>query len=109
LADAGREGVMARPARLNLTRPFLTAYPNPMRSGLVVEYNLTSPALVRLRVFDAAGRTVRHLVDAPRLNGLHRIRWDGCDSRGQVLAGGIYFVELKSGDIRLTEKLVIQR
>ncbi len=109
LADAGREGVMARPERLSLSRPFLSAYPNPTRSGLVLEYNLTSPAQVRLRVYDAAGRTVRHLVDAPRLNGLHRMRWDGRDSRGQVLAAGIYFVELKSGDIRLTEKLIIQR
>jgi len=104
-----REGVMAEVTGLDLSKPWLTAYPNPTRVGLNISYNLTSTAPTRLRVYDAAGKIVTNLWDATRSRGQYVTRWGGLAGNGRQVPAGIYFVKLESGDTRLTQKLIIQR
>jgi len=109
LPQPERQGVMALETRLDMSRPFLAVYPNPTRSGLVVDYNITSPARARVRVYDAAGKLVASVYDGPQLRGRHTFRWSGLGPRGQRPAAGVYFVKLESGDVRLAQKFVVQR
>jgi len=104
-----REGVMAEVTGLDLSRPWLTAYPNPTRVGLNISYNITSAAPTRLRVYDATGQVVTSLWNATRSRGNYVARWNGLAANGRQVPAGIYFVKLESGDTRLTQKLVIQR
>ena len=104
-----REGVMAEVTGLDLSKPWLTAYPNPTRVGLNISYNLTGTAPTRLRVYDAAGKIVTNLWDATRSRGQYVTRWGGLAGNGRQVPAGIYFVKLESGDTRLTQKLIIQR
>jgi hypothetical protein len=105
----GREGVMADVNGLDLSKPWLTAYPNPTRLGLNVSYNITNAAPTRLRVYDAAGKVVTNLWDATRSRGQYVTHWSGLAANGREVPAGIYFVKLESGDTRLTQKLIIQR
>jgi hypothetical protein len=104
-----REGVMAGVVGLDLSTPWLAAYPNPARAGLNISYNITSAAPTRLRVYDAAGKVVTSLWDATRSRGQYVARWSGLATNGGQVPAGIYFVKLESGDTRLTQKLIIQR
>jgi hypothetical protein len=97
-----REGVMARNL-LDLSRPFLSVWPNPARSGLNISFNLTAQATTRLCVYDAAGKFVANLANAPRAPGLHRAHWDA------EVPAGIYFLKLEGGGLALTRKFVVQR
>jgi hypothetical protein len=104
-----REGVMAEVTGLDLSKPWLTAYPNPARLGLNISYNVTSTASTRLRVYDAAGKVVTSLWDATRSRGQYVAHWSGLAANGRNVPAGVYFVKLESGDTRLTQKLIIQR
>jgi hypothetical protein len=107
--EPDREGVMAGVTGLDLSKPWLTAYPNPTRLGLNISYNITGAAPTRLRVYDATGKVVTSLWDATRSRGQYVTHWSGLAANGSQVPAGVYFVKLESGDTRLTQKLIIQR
>ncbi|RJR30015.1 MAG: T9SS C-terminal target domain-containing protein [Candidatus Latescibacterota bacterium] len=84
-------------------------YPNPFNPLTRVEYGLAAPARVRLRIYDAAGRLVRSLVEAERPAGRHVELWDGRDASGRLAASGIYFYRLDAGSFSQTRKTVLAR
>lgn len=68
----------------------IEAAPNPFADFTVLRFPGATPGLNRLRIRDAAGRTVRELSAVRPGHG--EFCWDGCDARGTRLPGGIYFV-----------------
>jgi hypothetical protein len=81
-------------------------HPNPFAEGTEIRFLLPESAVVRLEVFDARGRTVRRLLDAPLPAGAHEARWDGRSASGDPAAGGIYFVRLSASGAVRTGKMV---
>jgi flagellar hook assembly protein FlgD len=61
---------------------------------------------VELGVYDLGGRLVRSLKRGMLPAGAQRFEWDGRDSRGREVAGGIYFVKLHAERVSLEAKLV---
>lgn len=58
-----------------------------------IEYQLGEPGYVaNVRIFDANGRIVRHLVNNATLGATGRFRWDGLDDRLAKLPIGMYVV-----------------
>ena len=55
----------------------LSIRPNPTAGSGTIEYSLPHEALVRVRVFDVAGRVVARLVDGPQPAGRHVATWGG--------------------------------
>ena len=49
------------------------------------------------------------LVDRLVEPGQHLARWDGRDAQGEAQPSGIYFVRLKSGGTRISEKITLLR
>jgi hypothetical protein len=84
-------------------------YPNPFNPVTRIEYGLAAPAEVRLRIYDAAGRLVRVLVNEVRTAARHVELWDGRDGRGAAVASGIYFYRLDAGAFTETRKIVLLR
>jgi serine protease AprX len=86
------------------TNPFLgrdgKAYP--------IIYDLPEEKTVRIRVYDAAGRLVREVWNAPRPAGAReRIDWDGKDEGGRTVAPGVYFLRFEAGSFTATRKIVL--
>ena len=83
----------------------IVAEPSPFNAsvGTQISYTLASDAaLVRLRVFDAAGRLVRTLEEAA-LGGNARagtITWQGRDDANRPLRVGIYVLLLEAIDVQ---------
>ena len=68
----------------------LKAYPNPFREYITFEYELPRESMVRLDVYNLAGRAVRTLLCEQQPGGRHILSWDGKDPHGAELPAGIY-------------------
>ena len=71
----------------------VSGYPNPFTDRLTVDYHLGSPAVVRLDVVDALGRSVVRLVDASQSAGEHTASW------AADVASGVYLVRLTAAPL----------
>jgi flagellar hook assembly protein FlgD len=63
--------------------------------------------LVRLAIFDPAGREVRRIADGAYAAGHHDLRWDGRDAAGRAVPNGLYFFRLQSDAGALTRGLAV--
>jgi hypothetical protein len=80
--------------------------PNPFHTGTEITFSQPSACQVILRIHDVTGRLVRD-IDAGRLPaGTHTLRWDGKDEQGCQVAGGVYFLSLRSNDATFSRKVV---
>jgi len=109
MGGSGKGGVMGENAGLSLKPVLYNCLPNPFRSQTVIRYQLPSPALVSLRVYDITGKLIRVLVNSHQKAGDYRILWDGRDSGGRRLSNGIYFYRLKTGDFESIKKTILIR
>ncbi|MCK4303247.1 MAG: hypothetical protein KAY24_03320 [Candidatus Eisenbacteria sp.] len=85
---------------------------NPSRAPWCLTYVIparAAPCGVQLSVHDTRGRLVRVLVNAPQPAGSYSVSWDGLDSAGQPVAGGVYFCRLAGGGASATQRLVLVR
>ena len=72
----------------------------------VLAFALPSTALVRLSIYDIAGRRIEELAHGLLPAGQHDFTWNPSRSSGAIRAG-IYFVRLEAGDSRSVAKLVV--
>jgi hypothetical protein len=84
-------------------------YPNPFNPTTRITFGLSAPTHVSLRIYDAAGRLVRALVNEERRAGRYEDSWDGRDSNGRSVASGIYFYRLAAGGFEQTRKMALLR
>jgi|SaaInl7_200m_RNA_FD_contig_123_3727_length_14411_multi_6_in_1_out_0_3 hypothetical protein len=85
------------------------AVPNPFNPTTHIRYDLDAVAHTQLVIVNALGQQVRRLVDAVQTAGSHSVVWDGRDEAGRLLAAGIYFHQLVSGDRSATGKMVLAK
>ncbi len=83
--------------------------PNPFNPATRIRYDLPAAAHVRVAVFDAQGRLVRQLVDAPVAAGSHFVDWLGTNDQGKALGSGTFFYRLETGPRTLTRKMLLVR
>jgi hypothetical protein len=85
--------------------------PNPFGSATVtsIGFQLPRAAMVRLAIYDARGQLVRVVADGWMPAGRHDVTWEGLDRHGRPVAAGVYFYQLREGDVRLTKRMVVLR
>jgi len=89
-----------------VTRLF-SCFPNPFNPATRIAFDLSSPGHVSLRIYDAAGRLVRILVDENRKSGRFEEVWNGTDNRGGQVASGVYFYRLTTSDFVNSKKMIL--
>ena len=88
-------------------RPVLSVSPNPASGRTEIRFVVPGEGRVRVRIFDAAGRRVRSLVDGPMAAGPHQVLWDGRDARGVALPAAVYFARMEGAGAARTAKIVL--
>lgn len=90
-------------------RPVLgPAYPNPFNPSTRIAFAVPAAGgLVRLDVYDLAGRLVRRLVDGTLPAGEHAVVWSGNDDAGRRVPSGSYVYRLKAGGEVLSRKMTM--
>lgn len=87
-------------------------FPNPFSDLTVFEYaipDFATNAHASVRIYDAAGRVVRTLLDNDQAPGNYKLLWTGTDDSGAKVAGGTYFLRFISGGFTATRRLVLIR
>jgi hypothetical protein len=77
-------------------------YPNPFNPTTVIRYEIPSPGLVSLKVYDDIGREITTLVDRTLTAGSYTVRFNGSE-----LASGVYFYTLKAGGFFRTRSMLL--
>jgi len=84
----------------------VSACPNPFISQAKLDFTLASPASCDIIIYDAKGRTVRHLHSGSLNSGSHALVWNGRDDNGKPVTSGVYLFSINSGDITHTGKIL---
>jgi alpha-tubulin suppressor-like RCC1 family protein len=78
-------------------------YPNPVRSHATIKYTLPwtpKPLMVSVDVYDLQGRLVATLVHKQQIAGDYSISWDAKNRGGNVVATGMYILQLRADSHR---------
>jgi hypothetical protein len=93
------------PAGLTVSAPA----PNPFRE--VIHFASTIPAAghFSLQIHDVQGRLVRRLADASTPTGVFEYSWDGRDDAGRPVSAGVYWIQARTQDQRVSRKAILLR
>ncbi len=83
--------------------------PNPFNPETIIEYHLAGSEIrpTTLVIYNVLGQKIRTLVDASKVGGIYRVRWDGKDDLGQQAASGVYTYRLVSGEFVETKQMIL--
>jgi hypothetical protein len=87
-------------------------YPNPFNPKTTIRFKvegqrLKVPIPTTLKIYNVLGEVVRTLVNEPKWAGNYTVQWDGKNDKGEQLASGVYFYELRAGDHTSAKKMVL--
>jgi uncharacterized delta-60 repeat protein len=82
-------------------------YPNPFNPSTKIDFTLKKPGFVTLQIYDILGRKVKTLVSEELSSGYKSVTWNGKNDAGKEVASGIYFYQLKSGDLSEPKKMLL--
>lgn len=101
LGIAGEEGVLPEVYTLNQN------YPNPFNPTTTISYSLDKDSEVEVNIFDISGKLITTLRNKYQTQGEHSITWNGIDASGSKVGAGVYFYQVKAGDLIQTKKMVL--
>jgi hypothetical protein len=88
---------------------FRQNYPNPFNPSTTLNYQLKTPAVVRLSVFDITGREVIRLMDGYQNAGVYQTTWNSSASSGQKVSSGIYIARLSVNQNTYIQKMILTK
>jgi len=77
-------------------------YPNPFNPSTTINYSITKPGFVTLKVYDILGNKVATLVNEEKTAGIFEVEFTAKD-----LSSGVYFYRLRAGNFVKTKKIVL--
>ncbi len=80
----------------------LRNYPNPFNPVTTIEFRLLRQSDICIDIYNINGAFIENLYNGNRDAGIHTIQWNASS-----YPSGIYFVKLNSGNLQLTNKLLL--
>ncbi|HIM53134.1 MAG TPA: T9SS type A sorting domain-containing protein, partial [Candidatus Marinimicrobia bacterium] len=77
-------------------------YPNPFNPTTTIRYGLNQNAIIQISIYDINGGLITTLINEFQIAGYHFITWDASN-----YSSGIYFLNMFSGEISETKKMVL--
>ncbi|MGB3340995.1 MAG: C25 family cysteine peptidase [bacterium] len=97
------------PGVLQITSSKLTLYPSIFTNGINIKLQVLKGRQAALRVYDAAGRVVRHFDVPCHVSSHQTLAWQGCDDQGRRVPAGVYFIRFETDDYQKVEKAILLR
>jgi hypothetical protein len=82
-------------------------YPNPFNPSTTIAFNLDKAGHTTISIYSVNGQLQRTVVSKQMTAGSHVVTFDGRDDVGNMLASGVYFYKLQSGQKITTKKMVL--
>ena len=83
------------------------AYPNPFNPTTTISYELSKASFVEITIYDLMGRIVNRLVNSEVKAGFHSLTWNAMDFNGISVSAGVYFYNIRVGDISQNKKVLL--
>jgi len=100
-------GVNEIPISVNDTWLTLKIINNSTDSEFIIEYTLPYDVYIDINLYNLSGQLIEVLECGNRQKGQHRITWNTDDNRGETISSGLYFVNLKTENEEVTEKIFL--
>ena len=84
-------------------------YPNPFNPTTTISFSIPSASQVTLEVYNVLGEKVATIYEGMAGAGVTAVVWDGRSDNGELVASGIYFSRMKSGQFEETCKMVLMK
>jgi hypothetical protein len=84
-------------------------YPNPFNPTTEIQYVLSHPAEVEIKIFNILGHSVKTVAFKRQAAGGHKIVWDATDDLGRAVGSGLYFYRVKAGQNWAMKKMLLLR
>jgi len=82
-------------------------YPNPFSSTTTIEFGISEPSHVSLKIYNILGKEVKTLLDKDLIEGIYRIDWDAINTDGAESLSGTYYIRLVAGGQVITKKMLL--
>ena len=82
-------------------------FPNPFNPLTTIEYELKNEINVQINIYNITGQLIRILKNERENRGKHRVIWNGCDKYDKSVSSGIYFFQLRAGEICKNRKMLL--
>lgn len=97
------DGRSFAPAKLNLDQN----YPNPFNRATVIGFDMPKPANISIIIYDLLGEEIIKLIDNKKYErGYNTITWNGLDKNNNIVAAGIYLMQIRMGSVEQHKKLL---
>jgi hypothetical protein len=83
-------------------------YPNPFNPSTSIQYALSSPQFVTLKVYDALGNEVATLVNEEKEAGAYEVNFSPIFKNSNS-ASSVYFYRLQAGNYSETKKMILMK
>ena len=77
-------------------------YPNPFNPTTTIKYDVPKTSLVKIKVYDVAGKMISELVNRQMEAGSYEINWNGSE-----YASGVYFYKIETKDFTKVMRMVL--
>jgi hypothetical protein len=84
-------------------------YPNPFNPLTKIDFELPSPEMVNIKIYNILGQNVVTLVSEYKEAGRYSVIWNSTNNAGQSCPSGIYFYRMTAGDFSETKKMMLLR
>jgi lysophospholipase L1-like esterase len=71
-------------------------YPNPFNPSTKIRFSLEQDSFVQVIIYNIQGREVKRLFGGQKSRGITTVEWDGKDAHGQLVATGVYILQIKT-------------
>jgi flagellar hook assembly protein FlgD len=82
-------------------------YPNPFNPSTTIQFELPRRTNISIAVYNILGQEVKVLIDRLLSPGTHSVSWDGTNSSGNSVPGGVYFYRMNADAFVSTRKMVL--
>jgi len=88
----------------------LKNYPNPFNNSTVISFSIPAKCAgdnMQVTIYDIMGNVIRHFEEKNVQAGVHNIKWNGLNQKGQPVASDFFICRLKVGNLSLDSKMVM--
>jgi hypothetical protein len=83
------------------------AVPNPFSHSVKIQYGIPVAGVVKVEIYDVAGRRLATLLDKEQTPGIHSVIWDGRNANGERVAPGVYFSRVRYNGESDVRKMIV--
>ncbi|HCK99028.1 MAG TPA: hypothetical protein DHW42_02820 [Candidatus Marinimicrobia bacterium] len=84
-------------------------YPNPFNLTTTIRYEVSEFGPVEIVIFNVLGKRVKSLASGNHSPGVYEVHWDGTDSNGSPVPGGMYLCRMRASDFIFRKKVLLMK